>query len=53
MKNYYLNFLYAVKIYYLGNSWQQERNTEYSLHRFQQEEYSCETPQEFVTKTRA
>ena len=37
MKRHYLNFLYAVRQYYLGDRWQQERSTEYTLQRFRQD----------------
>lgn len=48
MKNHYLNFLYVVRTYYLGDRWQQDRSTKYLLQRFCQEGYTRETLLEFI-----
>ncbi|GJF00558.1 polyprotein [Phanerochaete sordida] len=50
MKAYYLNFLSAVRTYYLGERWQQDRVKEYALQRFRQEGHTRESPLEFVQR---
>ena len=50
MKLHYVNFMNAVKTYYLGERWQQERDFEYSQQYFRQPGHHRETPMEFIQR---
>ena len=50
MRSHYLNYLEGIKIYWLGNLWQQQKQREYSEQYFRQPGHSCESPHDFIMR---
>lgn len=50
MRRYYLNFLAGIEGLYLGDTWRQDRHSEYSVQTFRQAGHSRETPSKFIQR---
>lgn len=49
-KSHYLNYLNVIKQHYLGRTFQDDANLEYSLQQFRQPGYERESPRGFITR---
>jgi hypothetical protein len=48
MREHYTHFLAVIKVYWLGDVWQQNMNLEFDAQRFRQEGHTRETPQAYI-----
>lgn len=48
MRQHYTHFLSVIKVYWLGDAWQQDMNLQFDAQRFRQHGHENETPQAYI-----